>query len=211
MATIIFSASTAIIALAICTAIYLSISKADPGNITMQKLADAISDGAMAFISREYRTLAIFAMVLASLLWIFIGSWTAICFAIGATFSATAGYIGMKAATLGNVRTTSAAMEGLGPALKIAFRSGAVMGLAVVGLGLLGLTSLLFIGMNTIGLDAIILSLFGFSFGASTISLFSRIGGGIYTKAADVGADIVGKLENKIPEDDPRNPATIAD
>ena len=174
-------------------------------------LPNAISEGAMAFIGREYRTLAIFAVVIASLLWIFLGPWTAVCYIIGATLSATAGFIGMRAATKGNVRTAAAAGTSLAGALKIAFRSGAVMGLAVVGLGLLGLTSLLYIGTATIGLEAIILSLFGFSFGASTIALFSRVGGGIYTKAADVGADIVGKVEQGIPEDDPRNPATIAD
>jgi K(+)-stimulated pyrophosphate-energized sodium pump len=211
MTTIILSAIMAIIALAMCTMIYISISRADDGDETTQKLAKAIREGAMAFIGREYRTLAVFALVIASLLWIFVSPWTALCYAIGATFSATAGYIGMRAATNGNVRTTQAARTSLSAALKIAFRSGAVMGLAVVGLGLLGLTTLLFIGMNTIGLEQIILALFGFSFGASNISLFSRVGGGIYTKAADVGADIVGKVEQGIPEDDPRNPATIAD
>lgn len=211
MSTIIVSTGLTIIALIVCLAIYKSISNADPGNEQMQKLADDISEGAMAFLDREYRTLAIFALVIATLLWIFVGGWTAFCFAIGATFSATAGFIGMRAATKGNVRTAAAAQSSLGDALRIAFRSGAVMGLAVVGLGLLGLSGLLYLGIETIGLENIILSLFGFSFGASTISLFSRVGGGIYTKAADVGADIVGKIEQGIPEDDPRNPATIAD
>jgi K(+)-stimulated pyrophosphate-energized sodium pump len=211
MTTILIGAGMAILALIGCTSIYFSIARADAGNDQMKKLADAISDGAMAFIGREYRTLAIFAIIIASLLWYFLGAWTAVCYAIGATLSATAGFIGMRAATKGNVRTAAAAGESLAGALKIAFRSGAVMGLAVVGLGLLGLTSLLYIGTGSIGLEAIILSLFGFSFGASTIALFSRVGGGIYTKAADVGADIVGKVEQGIPEDDPRNPATIAD
>ncbi|MEL7833324.1 sodium-translocating pyrophosphatase [Fodinibius sp. Rm-B-1B1-1] len=211
MSTIIVSAGLAILALIACLAIYKSITSADAGNEQMQNLAADISGGAMAFIGREYRTLGIFAIVIASLLWIFVGGWTALCFGIGATFSATAGFIGMKSATKGNVRTAAAAGNSLADALRIAFRSGAVMGLAVVGLGLLGLTGLLYIGTETIGLEAIILSLFGFSFGASTISLFSRVGGGIYTKAADVGADIVGKIEQGIPEDDPRNPATIAD
>jgi len=211
MTTIMIGAGMAIIALIGCTSIYISIAKADSGNEQMQKLAKAISEGAMAFIGREYRTLAIFAVIIASLLWYFLGAWTAVCYAIGATLSATAGFIGMRAATKGNVRTAAAAGTSLAGALKIAFRSGAVMGLAVVGLGLLGLTSLLYIGTGTIGLGNIILSLFGFSFGASTIALFSRVGGGIYTKAADVGADIVGKVEQGIPEDDPRNPATIAD
>lgn len=211
MTTIMIGAGMAIVALIGCTSIYISIAKADSGNEQMQKIANAISEGAMAFIGREYRTLAIFAVIIASLLWYFLGVWTAICYAIGATLSALAGFIGMRAATKGNVRTAAAAGTSLAGALKIAFRSGAVMGLAVVGLGLLGLTSLLYIGTGAIGLEAIILSLFGFSFGASTIALFSRVGGGIYTKAADVGADIVGKVEQGIPEDDPRNPATIAD
>ena len=211
MSTIIVSAGLAILALIACLVIYKTITNADAGNERMQELAEDISGGAMAFIGREYRTLAVFAIVIASLLWIFVGGWTALCFAIGAIFSAAAGFIGMKSATKGNVRTAAAAGNSLADALKIAFRSGAVMGLAVVGLGLFGLTSLLYIGTGTIGLEAIILSLFGFSFGASTISLFSRVGGGIYTKAADVGADIVGKIEQGIPEDDPRNPATIAD
>lgn len=211
MMTIISSAVVTTIALIICIVISRSINKADAGNERMQKLAEDISDGAMAFLGREYRILGIFALVIAILLWIFVGGWTALCYAIGSTFSATAGFIGMRTATKGNVRTAAAAGNSLGDALKIAFRSGAVMGLAVVGLGLLGLTVLLYIGTGTIGLEEIILSLFGFSFGASTIALFSRVGGGIYTKAADVGADIVGKVEQKIPEDDPRNPATIAD
>jgi K(+)-stimulated pyrophosphate-energized sodium pump len=211
MTTILIGAGMAILALIGCTSIYISIARADAGNDQMKKLAKAISEGAMAFIGREYRTLAIFAIIIASLLWYFLGAWTAVCYAIGATLSATAGFIGMRAATKGNVRTAAAAGTSLAGALKIAFRSGAVMGLAVVGLGLLGLTSLLYIGTGAIGLEAIILSLFGFSFGASTIALFSRVGGGIYTKAADVGADIVGKVEQGIPEDDPRNPATIAD
>lgn len=211
MTTILIGAVLAVIALIACVSLYVSINNADSGNEQMQKIANAISEGAMAFIGREYRTLAIFAVIIASLLWYFLGAWTAVCYAIGATLSATAGFIGMRAATKGNVRTAAAAGTSLAGALKIAFRSGAVMGLAVVGLGLLGLTSLLYIGTSTIGLEAIILSLFGFSFGASTIALFSRVGGGIYTKAADVGADIVGKVEQGIPEDDPRNPATIAD
>lgn len=211
MTTILIGAVLAVIALIACVTLYVSINNADSGNEQMQKIANAISEGAMAFIGREYRTLAIFAVIIASLLWFFLGAWTAVCYAIGATLSATAGFIGMRAATKGNVRTAAAAGNSLADALKIAFRSGAVMGLAVVGLGLLGLTSLLYIGTGTIGLEAIILSLFGFSFGASTIALFSRVGGGIYTKAADVGADIVGKVEQGIPEDDPRNPATIAD
>lgn len=211
MVTLISSAVLAIVALIACTAIYFSVARADAGNADMQRLAKAISEGAMAFLGREYRTLAIFAIIIAALLWYFLGIWTALCYLVGSSFSATAGFIGMKAATKGNVRTASAAQNSLSAALKIAFRSGAVMGLAVVGLGLLGLSVLLYVGTGALGIERIIMALFGFSFGASTIALFSRVGGGIYTKAADVGADIVGKLEQGIPEDDPRNPATIAD
>lgn len=211
MTTLMIGAAMALIALAACATVYISVNKANSGNEQMQKIANSISDGAIAFLSREYRTLAVFVFIIAVCLWIFLGIWTAICYAIGATLSATAGLIGMRAATKGNVRTAAAAGKSLSDALSIAFRSGAVMGLAVVGLGLLGLTALLMIGINTVGLNAIIMSLFGFSFGASSIALFSRVGGGIYTKAADVGADIVGKVEYGIPEDDPRNPATIAD
>ncbi len=140
MTTIIIGAGIAVIALIGCITIYISISKADAGNVQMQKIAAAISEGAMAFIGREYRTLAIFAVIISLLLWYFLGAWTAVCYIIGATLSATAGFIGMRAATKGNVRTAAAAGKSLSGALKIAFRSGAVMGLAVVGLGLLGLT-----------------------------------------------------------------------
>lgn len=211
MVTLLISVILAVVALLACAGMYVSVARADSGNKKMQKIAAAISDGAMAFIAREYRTLAVFAAVMAALLWIFLGGWTALSYVIGATLSATAGFIGMRAATKGNVRTAAAARTSLGAALKVAFRSGAVMGLAVVGLGLLGLSVLLWIGTGIIGQEDMILALFGFSFGASTIALFSRVGGGIYTKAADVGADFVGKVEEGIPEDDPRNPASIAD
>ena len=211
MTTLLYASLLAITALVACGFLYAWLARQDAGTKKMKHLAKAISEGAMAFLAREYKTLAVFAAIIASLLWIFLGPWIALCYLVGASLSALAGFIGMRSATLGNVRTTAAARKDLGSALRVAFRAGAVMGLAVVGLGLLGLCLLLWLGVNAIGWEAIIAALFGFSFGASTIALFSRVGGGIYTKAADVGADIVGKVEEGIPEDDPRNPATIAD
>ena len=180
------------------------ITKKDKGTKEMQEIAKAIQEGAMAFLKREYRVVAIFAVIVVALLAYFINWQTAVSFAAGAICSATAGYIGMKIATQANLRTASAAREGLAGALRIAFSSGAVMGLTVVGFGLLGLTILYLV----FGEPQLI---FGFSFGASAVALFARVGGGIYTKAADVGADLVGKVEAGIPEDDPRNPAVIAD
>jgi len=180
------------------------VSKAPAGNERMQEIASAIAEGANAFLMSEYRILAIFIVVLFALIAIFIDIGTAVCFLIGALFSIAAGFFGMKVATRANVRTANAAMEsGMNKALSIAFSGGSVMGMCVVGLGLLG-CSLIYITGNS-G------SMFGFSLGASSIALFARVGGGIYTKAADVGADLVGKVEVGIPEDDPRNPAVIAD
>lgn len=171
----------------------------------MKELAGYIHDGAMAFLSREYKSLTIFVLVVAIILGIFINIKTAIVFIFGALFSVLAGYIGMNAATKANVRTAQAAKEkGMAGALNVAFSGGAVMGMCVVGLGIIGITAsyLIFKDPNIVT---------GFSFGASSIALFARVGGGIYTKAADVGADLVGKVEAGIPEDDPRNPAVIAD
>ena len=182
----------------------LYVSRAPAGNARMQEIASAIAEGANAFLMSEYRILAIFIVVLFALISIFIDLGTAICFLIGAIFSIAAGFFGMRVATRANVRTANAAMEsGMNKALSIAFSGGSVMGMCVVGLGLLG-CSLIYITGN-------INSMFGFSLGASSIALFARVGGGIYTKAADVGADLVGKVEVGIPEDDPRNPAVIAD
>ena len=180
------------------------ISKKSPGNKVMQDISKSIQDGAMAFLKREYRILSIFVVVVAIILLIFISWQTAVSFVFGGLLSAIAGYVGMRTATKANARTTHAARTSMNSALKIAFNSGAVMGLSVVGLGLLGISILYFIFKDP---NLII----GFSFGASSIALFARVGGGIYTKAADVGADLVGKVEAGIPEDDPRNPATIAD
>ena len=181
------------------------VSSASPGNARMQEIAGSIAEGASAFLRSEYKILAIFIAVLFVLISLFIGLGTGICFVIGAGFSMLAGYFGMKVATRANVRTANAAMEsGMTKALSIAFSGGSVMGMCVVGLGLLG-CSLIYILTGNYSI------LFGFSLGASSIALFARVGGGIYTKAADVGADLVGKVEAGIPEDDPRNPAVIAD
>jgi len=197
------------------------VSKQDVGTPKMARIADNISDGAMAFLSAEYRVLAIFVAVVAGLLAFSAGadsSWmVAVSFILGAICSALAGFIGMKVATKANVRTTQAARTSLGKALEVAFAGGAVMGLGVVGLGVLGLGTLFIVYKGMFGVETmeevrkVITVLTGFSFGASSIALFARVGGGIYTKAADVGADLVGKVEAGIPEDHPLNPATIAD
>ena len=182
------------------------VSKQDAGTERMKEIAAAINDGAKAFLFAEYKILAIFVVVLFIAIGLGLGSWiTALCFLFGALFSILAGYIGMNVATKANVRTANAARtSGMNKALSIAFSGGSVMGMCVVGLGLLGASVLFLIFEDTN-------VLFGFSLGASSIALFARVGGGIYTKAADVGADLVGKVEAGIPEDDPRNPATIAD
>ena len=181
-----------------------SVNKRDAGNARMQEIAAAIQDGSMAFLKREYRTLSVFVAVVFVVLAWQIGLSTGLSFLVGALCSVVAGYIGMNVATRANVRTASAAREGLNPALNVAFTGGTVMGMSVVGLGLLGLGVLYYIYR-----DPVIVN--GFALGASSIALFARVGGGIYTKAADVGADLVGKVEAGIPEDDPRNPAVIAD
>ena len=182
------------------------VSKQDAGTERMKEIAAAINDGAKAFLFAEYKILAIFVVVLFIAIGLGLGSWiTALCFLFGALFSILAGYIGMNVATKANVRTANAARtSGMNKALSIAFSGGSVMGMCVVGLGLLGASVLFLIFKDTN-------VLFGFSLGASSIALFARVGGGIYTKAADVGADLVGKVEAGIPEDDPRNPAVIAD
>ena len=181
------------------------VSKANPGNERMVEISGAIAEGARAFLFAEYKILVIFVVVLFLLIGFFISWLTAICFLIGAVFSVGAGYVGMNVATKANVRTAAAAKDGgMNRALGVAFSGGSVMGMCVVGLGLLG-ASLIY------GITKNVEILTGFSLGASSIALFARVGGGIYTKAADVGADLVGKVEAGIPEDDPRNPAVIAD
>jgi K(+)-stimulated pyrophosphate-energized sodium pump len=190
---------------------YKVVEKASPGNERMVFLMTEIQKGARAFLRKEYQWVGIFAALLAILLAIVIAPLAAVSYLLGAILSATAGYAGMTVATMANARTTEAAKEGPGKALPIAFRGGAVMGFSVAGLGLLGLmfTYLLFVEWAAVADAFEVVTAYGL--GASTIALFSRVGGGIYTKAADVGADLVGKVEAGIPEDDPRNPATIAD
>ncbi len=194
-----------IIALAVALMLSSAIGKAPAGNARMQEIAGYIHEGAMAFLFREYKALAAFVIVVAIVISMFLSPLTAVCFVCGAIFSVLAGYIGMTVATKANVRTAAAAQHGGMPeALKIAFSGGAVMGLGVVGLGIVGVSAAYMIFEN---IDIVT----GFGLGASSIALFARVGGGIYTKAADVGADLVGKVEEGLPEDDPRNPATIAD
>ena len=208
-----------IISLAFAALLTSMVLKKDGGNDQIRFIGDAIQKGAMAFLSREYRLLAIFVVVMAIIIGVFIDMdvldridgkddssvpGTAIAYLIGAIGSGLAGFIGMSIAVRANTRTTVQAMEGLNSALRVAFNSGAVMGVSVVGIALLGVT-MMFVAFT----DASVVA--GFGFGASSIALFARVGGGIYTKAADVGADLVGKVEQGIPEDDPRNPATIAD
>ncbi len=186
--------------------IVTKINPVNPGNARMQEIAGYISDGSMAFIKREYMYIAVFSGILLVLLAIGINVPTAVAFAIGTVLSALAGFIGMRISTRANVRTASAAMsDGMNRALGVAFGGGAVMGMSVVGLGFLGLGIVLLIYPGRYDIVT------GYSLGASSIALFARVGGGIYTKAADVGADLVGKVEAGIPEDDPRNPAVIAD
>lgn len=195
----------AVLALVFAFAKIVKVSKADAGTDRMKEIAQNIADGARAFLFAEYKILVVFVAVLFVLIGFFISWKTAVCFLVGALFSVCAGYVGMNVATKANVRTANAAKTGgMNKALSVAFSGGSVMGMCVVGLGLLG-CALIYI----ITKDVEILT--GFSLGASSIALFARVGGGIYTKAADVGADLVGKVEAGIPEDDPRNPAVIAD
>ena len=196
----------AVIALLFAAYLAAKVSRQDAGTERMKEIAGAIAEGARAFLTAEYKILIVFVVVLFVLIGLGVGNWvTAVCFVVGALFSTIAGYCGMTVATKANVRTANAAKErGMNKALSIAFSGGAVMGMCVAGLGALGV-SLVYIVTKNVDV------LFGFSLGASSIALFARVGGGIYTKAADVGADLVGKVEAGIPEDDPRNPAVIAD
>ncbi|MEE8442853.1 MAG: sodium/proton-translocating pyrophosphatase, partial [Dehalococcoidia bacterium] len=206
-----------IIALFFAAYLITRVMREDAGNEQMREIGKAIQEGAMAFLSREYRILAGFVLVITAIIAVFIDydilnktgiertlPSTAIAYLAGALGSGLAGFIGMSVAVRANVRTTASAMHGLNSALRVAFNSGSVMGIVVVGIGIMGVATLYWIFK-----DASIVA--GFGFGASSIALFARVGGGIYTKAADVGADLVGKVEQGIPEDDPRNPATIAD
>ncbi len=217
MEIILIAVVASIVALAFALILALNVTRQDGGSEEIQFIGRAIQQGAMAFLTREYTLLAAFVVVVAIILAVFIDfdvtgkvgasngfPSTALSYLIGAIGSGLAGFIGMSIAVRANTRTAVKAMQGLNPALRVAFNSGTVMGISVVGIGLLGISILYFIFRD-------ITVVAGFGFGASSIALFARVGGGIYTKAADVGADLVGKVEQGIPEDDPRNPATIAD
>ncbi len=224
---LVVTAAAGVVALLIAGVFRLRIAAAEVGNDKMQSIARLIRQGAMAFLVREYTVIVLFSAVVGVLLYAFLDvgwtnmmneqfvapPYTTMSFALGALCSLAAGFIGMRSATTANVRTAQAARKSLAAALKISFLSGATMGLAVVGLAILGLTGMLFylVEMQHVEMKEALNIITGFSFGASSVALFARVGGGIYTKAADVGADLVGKVEAGIPEDDPRNPAVIAD
>ena len=212
----VLAAGASILALAWAIGLIVSVLSKNDGNTKMQEIAASIQEGAMAYLNRQYKTLAVFTILVFLLLGLGLpenGFLIAMGFLVGAIFSALAGYIGMGVSVRANVRTAAAAKDGLGAALLVAFRGGAVTGLSVVSLALLGVAGFYWMFTTYFGLsvDKAPGLLIGFGFGASLISLFARVGGGIYTKAADVGADLVGKIEKGIPEDDPRNPGVIAD
>lgn len=193
-----------LVALAFAAYLMASVLRESPGNQKMQDISQAIFEGAMAFLNRQYKTLIPFTIVIFFILFYVDGYKLAVSFLVGAICSAIAGYVGMTSTTKSNARTTEAARHSLNKALNVSFRAGAVMGMSVAGLGLLGVSSLYIIFRDPVVINS-------FAFGASAIAFFARVGGGIFTKAADVGADLVGKVEAGIPEDDPRNPAVIAD
>lgn len=201
---IVFALASSVIALIYGAFLITSIMKKPTGDDKMKEIALAIQQGARAYLNRQYKTIGVIAVILFFVLWYFLGITIAIGFIVGAVLSALAGYIGMNVSVRSNIRTTEAAKNGLGAALSLAFKGGAVTGLFVVGLALLGVTAFY-------AITGEVTSLIGLAFGSSLISVFARLGGGIFTKAADVGTDLVGKVEAGIPEDDPRNPGVIAD
>ncbi len=212
MYELIIVSALAILALLVATITAFSISRLPAGTDKVQEISAAIRVGAMAFLKREYQVISIFVVIVAGLLGFFISWYTAIAFVFGAFLSALAGLIGMRTATNANCRAATAVSKSLDAGLRISFRAGTVMGLTIMGLGLLGIVLVTWLfGLAGQSMEEVLVILFGFGFGASSIGLFMRVGGGIYTKAADVGADLVGKVEAGIPEDDPRNPAVIAD
>ncbi len=218
MELVFYAVIAGLIALLYTVILNRKINSSNPGNAKMKEISLAIREGSMAFLKREYKMLAVFIVAVFIVLTVLsqfypqaMSIFVGVSFIVGALCSAIAGWLGMNTATKSNVRTTQAATKSMSEALKIAFSSGAVMGLSVVGLGILGISVLYYVYSSIMHFNDPTVLLFGFSFGASSIALFARVGGGIYTKAADVGADLVGKIEAGIPEDDPRNPAVIAD